>query len=220
MYAHKDDRRSSATRQTRDILLQVLHEREPELGDHLKGVAKLALGVGARLELVAEQLDEIVRAAELHDVGKMAIPDEILRKPGPLTDEEWAFVRQHTIIGERILGAAPALLPVAKLVRASHEHYDGSGYPDGLAGDAIPLGARIVVGLRRVRRDDQQPARTGRRSRSKTRWPSSARAPAPSSTRAWSRPSARRSHRSARAYARPRPACAAERAAGPDGLSR
>ena len=144
MYAHKDDRRSSATRQTRDILLQVLHEREPELGNHLKGVAKLALGVGSRLELVAEQLDEVVRAAELHDVGKMAIPDEILRKPGALTDEEWAFVRQHTIIGERILSAAPALLPVAKLVRASHEHYDGSGYPDGLAGDAIPLGARIV----------------------------------------------------------------------------
>jgi diguanylate cyclase (GGDEF)-like protein len=144
MYAHKDDRRSSATRQTRDILLQVLHEREPELGDHLKGVAKLALGVGTRLELVSEQLDEVVRAAELHDIGKMAIPDEILRKPGALTEEEWAFVRQHTIIGERILSAAPALLPVAKLVRATHEHFDGSGYPDGLAGEAIPLGARIV----------------------------------------------------------------------------
>src|ERR671930_640605 len=87
MYAHKEDRRSSATRQTRDILLQVLHEREPELGDHLKGVANLALGVGSRLQLVSEQLDELVRAAELHDVGKMAIPDEILRKAGPLADE-------------------------------------------------------------------------------------------------------------------------------------
>jgi diguanylate cyclase (GGDEF)-like protein len=145
MYAQKEDRRSSATRQTRDILLQVLQEREPELGDHLKGVAKLALSVGTRLELVAEELDEVVRAAELHDVGKMAIPDEVLHKPGPLTEQEWGFVRQHTIIGERILSAAPALLPVAKLVRASHEHYDGSGYPDGLAADAIPLGARIVA---------------------------------------------------------------------------
>jgi diguanylate cyclase (GGDEF)-like protein len=144
MYAQKEDRRSSATRQTRDILLQVLQEREPELGDHLKGVAKLALGVGTRLELGVEELDELVRAAELHDVGKMAIPDEILHKPGALSDEEWAFVRQHTIIGERILSAAEALLPVAKLVRASHEHFDGSGYPDGLAGDAIPLGARVV----------------------------------------------------------------------------
>jgi two-component system, cell cycle response regulator len=144
MYAQKDDRRSSATRQTRDILLQILQEREPHLGDHLKGVAKLAMGIATRLEVGAEELEEIVRAAELHDVGKMAIPDEVLRKPGPLTEEEWAFVRQHTIIGERILGAAPALLPVAKLVRASHERFDGSGYPDGLAGDAIPLGARIV----------------------------------------------------------------------------
>jgi diguanylate cyclase (GGDEF)-like protein len=145
MYAHKEDRRSSATRQARDILLQVLQEREPDLGDHLKGVAQLAMGVGSRLSLLSEELDEVVRAAELHDVGKMAIPDEILHKPGPLTDSEWSFVRQHTLIGERILGAAPALLPVAKLVRASHEHFDGSGYPDGLAGEAIPLGARIVA---------------------------------------------------------------------------
>jgi len=103
------------------------------------------MGVATRLELDGEELDEVVRAAELHDVGKMAIPDEVLRKPGPLTEEEWAFVRQHTIIGERILSAAPALLPVAKLVRASHERFDGSGYPDGLAADAIPLGSRIVA---------------------------------------------------------------------------
>jgi two-component system cell cycle response regulator len=145
MYAQKEDRRSSATRQTRDILLQVLQEREPELGDHLLGVAKLAMGVGTRLQLGVEELDELVRAAELHDVGKMAIPDEILHKPDALTDEEWSFVRQHTIIGERILSAAPALMPVAKLVRASHEHFDGSGYPDGLAGEMIPLGARVVA---------------------------------------------------------------------------
>jgi two-component system, cell cycle response regulator len=145
MYAQKEDRRSSATRQTRDILLQVLNERTPDLGNHLKGVAKLAMGVGARLELGVEELDELVRAAELHDVGKMAIPDEILHKAEPLTDDEWFFIRQHTIIGERILSAAPALLPVAKLVRASHEYFDGSGYPDGLAADAIPLGARVVA---------------------------------------------------------------------------
>jgi HD-GYP domain-containing protein (c-di-GMP phosphodiesterase class II) len=75
----------------------------------------------------------------------MAIPDEVLHKPGPLTESEWSFVRQHTIIGERILGAAPALAPVAKLVRGTHERFDGSGYPDGLAADAIPLGSRIVA---------------------------------------------------------------------------
>jgi diguanylate cyclase (GGDEF)-like protein len=145
MYAQKEDRRSSATRQARDLLLQVLHEREPALGNHLKGVANLALGVGTRLSLIPEELDEVVRAAELHEVGKMAIPDEILKKPGPLTQEEWAFVRRHTLVGERILSAAPALLPVAKIVRASHEWWDGSGYPDGIAGEEIPLGARIVA---------------------------------------------------------------------------
>ena len=145
MYAQKDDRRSSVTRQTRDILLQILHEREPDLGDRLKSVSQLAMGVGTRLELEGDELEEVVRAAELHDIGKMAIPDEVLRKPGPLNEEEWAFVRQHTIIGERILSVAPALLPVAKLVRASHERFDGSGYPDGLAGETIPVGSRIVA---------------------------------------------------------------------------
>ena len=95
--------------------------------------------------MASEQLDELARAAELHDIGKVAIPDAILNKPGPLDDDEWSFMRRHTIIGERILGAAPALRPVARLVRASHESWDGNGYPDGLAGEEIPLGARIVA---------------------------------------------------------------------------
>jgi HD-GYP domain-containing protein (c-di-GMP phosphodiesterase class II) len=69
----------------------------------------------------------------------------ILDKPGPLDEQEWHFMRQHTIIGERILAAAPALRPVARLVRSSHEWHDGGGYPDGLTGDEIPLGARIVA---------------------------------------------------------------------------
>ena len=73
------------------------------------------------------------------------MPDSILNKNGPLDDAEWGAIRQHTIVGDRILSAAPALEPVAKLVRASHERYDGRGYPDRLAGDEIPLGARIVA---------------------------------------------------------------------------
>ncbi|HEV3012030.1 MAG TPA: HD domain-containing phosphohydrolase, partial [Actinomycetota bacterium] len=85
------------------------------------------------------------QAAELHDVGKMGIPEELLHKPGPLDAEEWAFVRRHPLIGERIIGAAPALAPAAKLVRATHERFDGSGYPDGLTGEQIPLGARIIA---------------------------------------------------------------------------
>jgi two-component system cell cycle response regulator len=75
----------------------------------------------------------------------MAIPDAILNKPGPLDADETEFMRRHTVIGERILGAAPALTPVAKLVRFSHERMDGQGYPDGLAGDEIPLGARVIA---------------------------------------------------------------------------
>lgn len=83
--------------------------------------------------------------AELHDVGKLAIPDSILAKPGPLTEEEWTFVHRHTLIGERILASAPALSRVAALVRATHERVDGFGYPDGLCGDEIPLVSRIVA---------------------------------------------------------------------------
>ena len=81
---------------------------------------------------------------QLHDVGKIAVPDAILNKPGPLTEDEWQFIRQHTLIGERILGAAPSLADAARLVRASHERMDGTGYPDGLLGEEIPLGARVI----------------------------------------------------------------------------
>ena len=146
LYGHKGSRRSSAVgQQTRDVLLQVLHARKPDLHVHLHEVAEVALVVGRRLRLSAEELDEMSRAAELHDIGKMAVPDEILNKPGPLDEREIEFVRQHTLVGERILAAAPALEDVAKIVRSSHESYDGSGYPDGLAGDQIPLAARIIA---------------------------------------------------------------------------
>jgi two-component system, cell cycle response regulator len=145
MYAQKAGGRMSAGRQSRDVLLSTLTEREPDLGEHLHDVAKLALGVGQELGMGPEDLDEVARAAELHDVGKVAIPDAILNKPGPLDDSEWNFMRRHTIIGERILLSAPALRPVARLVRSSHERWDGGGYPDGLAGEDIPLGARIVA---------------------------------------------------------------------------
>ena len=144
MYAQKGGRRGSARQQTHDVLLGLLREREPELHDHLREVGRLALAVGRRLGMDAEQLDELSRAAELHDIGKAAIPDEILNKPGPLDEQEMAFMRRHTLIGERILATAPALAPVAGLVRSSHERWDGRGYPDGLAAEAIPLGARIV----------------------------------------------------------------------------
>jgi hypothetical protein len=88
----------------------------------------------------------IVRAGDLHDVGKLGIPDSIITKAGPLSEREWEFMRQHTVMGERIIAAAgPSLERIAPLVRASHERWDGRGYPDGLAGEEIPLGARIIT---------------------------------------------------------------------------
>jgi two-component system cell cycle response regulator len=144
MYAHKHSGRSSARSQSRDVLLRALAERNPELGEHISGVADLAEAVARRMELDEEQVDHVRHAAALHDVGKMAIPDAILDKPAALDEAEWEFIRRHTIIGERIVAAAPALRPVAALVRSSHERWDGGGYPDALLGEEIPLGARIV----------------------------------------------------------------------------
>ncbi len=145
LYRRKDlSRESSAVHQLRDVLLQAFQERYPDLQEHQRGVGALVLAVGRRMGMSAEGLDVLARAAELHDVGKIAIPDAILNKPGALDEEEWKFMRRHTILGERILMAASALRPVARLVRCSHERFDGGGYPDGLAGEQIPLGARII----------------------------------------------------------------------------
>jgi two-component system cell cycle response regulator len=144
MYAEKATARRSADEQSRDVLLKALEEHHPDLGEHVHDVGLLASAVARELGLDARHLQYVRHAAELHDIGKVAVPSSILDKPGKLDPEEWQFIARHTIIGERILGAAPALRPVATLVRASHEHFDGNGYPDGLAGSEIPLGARIV----------------------------------------------------------------------------
>jgi diguanylate cyclase (GGDEF)-like protein len=145
LYARKDQTREGSTAlQLRDVLLQAFRERYPDLQEHQRGVGALALAVGRWLGLDGEELDVLARAAELHDVGKIAIPDAILSKPGPLDEVEWQFMHRHTILGERILMAASALRPVARLVRSSHERFDGGGYPDGLKGKEIPLGARII----------------------------------------------------------------------------
>ncbi len=144
MYGQKQVQPLAAGEQTRDVLVRIMHAKQPGLPLHSTGVSRLAVAVGRRLGMDAEQIDELARAAELHDIGKVGIPDAILEKPGKLGPAEWEFVRQHTILGERILSAAPALRPVATIVRASHERWDGCGYPDRLAGEAIPLAARIV----------------------------------------------------------------------------
>jgi two-component system, cell cycle response regulator len=145
MYAAKARTSRSTPRRTHDVLMQVLSERTPDLHYHFYGVGRLVRDVGHDLGLEGDQLDELMRAAQLHDVGKLGIPDAILNKGGPLDDGEWRLMRQHTLIGERILNTDPAMAPVARLVRASHERWDGAGYPDGVAGGQIPLGARIIA---------------------------------------------------------------------------
>ena len=144
MYANKHAGRTSAGRQSKDVLLRALAERHPELGTHAETVA-IAADTAEALGLPADEVEQVRHASELHDVGKVAIPDAILGKPGPLTAEEWEFVHRHPVIGQRIILAAPALARVAALVRASHERWDGAGYPDGLASEQIPIGARIVA---------------------------------------------------------------------------
>jgi diguanylate cyclase (GGDEF)-like protein len=144
MYANKNSQRATAEQQSSGVLLTALVERNPDLGDHVNGVAELAEAVARSLGLSDSEVEQVRIAAALHDVGKMAIPDAILSKPGRLDPEEWAFVRRHTLIGETIMHAAPALRGPARLVRSSHERFDGSGYPDGLAGEEIPLGSRII----------------------------------------------------------------------------
>jgi diguanylate cyclase (GGDEF)-like protein len=144
MYANKRRRSTGAGCQASEVLLRTMRAKQPDLDQHADHVAQLAARVARRLAVGGELLDEVFRAAQLHDIGKVGIPDAILNKCGGLTDSEWEFVRNHTVLGERILQGAPALRPVARIVRASHERWDGSGYPDRLRGEEIPLGARIV----------------------------------------------------------------------------
>ena len=151
MYGAKHSRSStSVAAQMRDLLLAAIAEQsesiveQAELAEHMLDVGIFARDVARQMGLEAEQIELTLRTGELHDVGKIAIPERILSNPGPLNDAEWRFVRKHTLIGERVLSAAPALVPVAKLVRSTHERFDGGGYPDGLARERIPLPARIV----------------------------------------------------------------------------
>ena len=146
MYAQKSTNRDAAAQsQITRTLVTVIDERSARLRGHLDAVAKLCEAVGCELGMSSGELTSLRQAASLHDIGKIAVPDAILNKPGRLSPDEWELIRWHTVIGERIVGAAPALAYVAKLIRSSHERHDGSGYPDQLAADDIPLGARIIA---------------------------------------------------------------------------
>jgi diguanylate cyclase (GGDEF)-like protein len=144
LYAQKYARRKETDR-TLHALLDALSEREPGIYLHSDEVTALAVETGTMLGLRRDELDALVRASRLHDIGKLAVPDEILHKKGSLDEREWDFMRQHPLVGERILRSSPAFRSVAAIVRSTHEHWNGSGYPDGLEGEKIPLPARIIA---------------------------------------------------------------------------
>ena len=152
MYEQKNGGRRSAGDQSKAVLVRALSERHPDLTAHSADVSRMAELVARELDVAEDQLEPIRHAAELHDVGKVGIPDAILTKPGALDAEEWAFMRRHTIIGERIIAGAPALAQVGRLVRSSHERWDGTGYPDELARRGDPDRLPDHRRLRRLRR--------------------------------------------------------------------
>jgi putative nucleotidyltransferase with HDIG domain len=126
-------------------LAQALEERDRYTGEHSESVVDLTARVAESLGLPPDEVELVRRAALLHDIGKVGIPDEILHKPGPLDEAEWEIMRQHPAIGERILRSIPGQGALARIVRHEHERWDGRGYPDGLAGEKIPVGARIIL---------------------------------------------------------------------------
>jgi putative two-component system response regulator len=125
-------------------LAQSVEERDRDLGQHCQRLALMAAAMGLALDLSPSEILALQRGGYLHDVGKVAIPDHILFKPGPLTPEEWEIMKTHAERGERICSSMRSLAQVLPIIRHHHERWDGSGYPDGLKGEEIPLLARIL----------------------------------------------------------------------------
>jgi len=145
LYAQKRSRRADSDRSLHSFFEGLAQPEPPiESQQEADAVTELATDLGKRLGMTATERHDLARAGQLHDLGKLAVPDEILGKTGTLDEREWEFIHRHTVVGERILRASPGFRAVAAIVRATHENWDGSGYPDGLAGEAIPLAARIV----------------------------------------------------------------------------
>src|SRR5439155_20990192 len=140
-----EDRAQRLYRETLASLSNALEAKDAVTSQHTEEVVRLAVAVAAELGLGLEQVRNIELGAVLHDIGKVRVPEAILNKPGPLTAEEWLVMKTHPEIGEHILRPIQSLQGILPIVRHHHERWDGTGYPDGLSGRAIPLGARIVA---------------------------------------------------------------------------
>jgi putative nucleotidyltransferase with HDIG domain len=128
------------------VLGDVVEHDDGYTGEHCRDVVALALAAGERLGLCPDRLRNLEFGALLHDVGKVAIPKTIINKPGKLDAEEWAVVKTHTIVGQRMLDRVGGFMSeVGRIVRSHHERWDGGGYPDAIAGERIPLEARIIT---------------------------------------------------------------------------
>ena len=125
-------------------LLAAIDARDHYTGDHSKSVVSLSAQVARRMDLSARQIAETEQVALLHDVGKVAVPDHILQKPGPLDEHERRLIEEHPVVGAKIVRSIAGLAHLAPAIRAGHERWDGRGYPDGLAGDDIPVISRIT----------------------------------------------------------------------------
>jgi HD-GYP domain-containing protein (c-di-GMP phosphodiesterase class II) len=130
---------------TVEALCAALSARDGYTGEHSAETLELVTAVTEQLELPVDQVETIADVALLHDIGKIGIPNEVLHEPGKLNDAQWEIMKQHPVIGERIVARIPGLESVAQAIRHEHERWDGKGYPDGLKGDSIPLASRIVL---------------------------------------------------------------------------
>lgn len=128
-----------------ETLVAAVGARDSYTAEHSHDVVEFALGVGRRLGLDGQDLEDVKLVALLHDIGKLATPDAILQKPAPLTDDEWVVMREHPAEAEKLIAGSPVLSRLAPMIRAEHERWDGGGYPDGLAGEDIPLPSRITL---------------------------------------------------------------------------
>ena len=126
-------------------IAKIVSSRDPYTGIHSEEVAELAVKLAKTLNLPEKEIARIETAARVHDLGKIAVPDAILLKPGPLTEEEWKVMKQHPVVSAEILSDLEIYKDCVDIIRHEHEHWDGSGYPDGLKGEEIPLGSRIIA---------------------------------------------------------------------------
>jgi putative nucleotidyltransferase with HDIG domain len=138
-------RQEEELRGTVEALVAMVNEREHQTAAHSEDVANLSRRLALALGCDEIQAEMIARAGKLHDIGKVAVPDVILDKGGSLNTGEWQQIERHPMIGAEVVSRVPSLRPVAPLIRSHHERWDGSGYPEGLDGTHIPLGARIIA---------------------------------------------------------------------------